>query len=114
MVAALGVGLEAATCEEEEEKVKGGERKLKAIYRFFFSKPIYHFSLTLEMNSHHVLYLAATQSPLWVPHLSESCLILRVIPPVSGSQVSLVSGTAFSKHRQTIYQNAQNFILILV
>ena len=81
---------------------------------FSSSKPIYHFNLAFELNSSYILYLAATQSPLWVSHLSESCLVLRAIPPVSGFQVSLVSGTAFSKHRQTIYQNAQNFILIIV
>ena len=53
-------------------------------------------------------------APLWVPYALNHCLILRAIAPVSSSRVSLVFGTAFSKHRQTIYQNAQNYILILV
>ena len=56
--------------------------------------------------------------PTWLkivgPTLLNHRLDLRAIPLVSGSQVSLTSGTAFSKHRQTIYQNAQNFILIIV
>ena len=51
---------------------------------------------------------------LWVSHALNCCTILRTIAPVSGSQLYPASGVPFSKYRQTIYQNAQNYILIIV
>ena len=93
------------------------EKVSHAIYRFpSWSKSTKHLlaSYWMMVVTHASWWTHLWAAPLWVLHALNCCLVLRAIAPVSGSQVSLVSGTAFSKHRQTIYQNAQNFILIIV
>ena len=114
MVAEFCGGEGRKTNEEEDRKMKGGERNYKAIYTFFSSRSNYHFNLAFELNSLHVLYLAATQC-LCGSHISPKVASFCVqIAPVSGSQVFPASRVPFSKHRQTIYQNAQNYLLIIV
>ena len=63
-------------------RMKEKREKIKGIYKFSkFCLVKDHFALAFQSNSSYVLYLAATQFLLWVPHLAENCLVLRAISP---------------------------------
>ena len=101
---------------EEEEKNWRRERKTWCFYTLILVKVKMKNGLFSLVD---LWWLISMRWPplgchLWVSQALNCCTVLRAIASVSGSQVPLVSGTAFSKHRQTIYQNAQNYILIIV
>ena len=93
-------------------------RKLELFICFsYFAKPNYNSSLTSSLNSFLIPFLNPQVNKIeyqsdWVA--PNSCLILRAIPPVSVLRFFPASAIEFSKHRQAIYQNAQNYILIIV
>ena len=105
--------------EGEEKKCEGRERKLLLLYfiKVKVNNLVWQAFIGCLMMTHRLRWphlLAAKWLIVWVPYALKYYIILRAIAPVSDSQVSLGSPGPFSKHRQTIYQNAQNYILIII